>query len=172
MLPCIKQKFQIITKAKINEGILLGHEIRKITRNSFLVKILSGLESAAWRILNAENKNFPRNLKVEYCESLVKELTNVYNYTYMRCNTSLKFLSFTHTSAFCQHTWALLAMRIYNAASRNIIDGETVLGQLEPRTLADHGSALIMDAMQVKYKRKLFNIYFRFTQNLWATEKF
>jgi hypothetical protein len=29
-----------------------------------------------------------------------------------------------------------------------------------------------MDAMQVKYKRKLFNIYFRFTQNLWATEKF
>jgi hypothetical protein len=84
----LQDLFPQLSEAKVNAGIFVGPQIKKIIECDEFAKKLSRKEEAAWNSFVAVVRGFLGNHKAENYEQLVQDL--IKNYSKMGCRMSLK----------------------------------------------------------------------------------
>ncbi|UYV67228.1 hypothetical protein LAZ67_4004435 [Cordylochernes scorpioides] len=90
----LKQKFSIISEAKIKEGIFVGPQIRELQKDGNFQNSLNEVEAAVWNSFRNVCKNFLGSVKVENYRDIVNDL--LLSYKALGCNMSLK-IHFLHS---------------------------------------------------------------------------
>jgi hypothetical protein len=83
-----------LSEAKIKEGIFVGLQIRKLTKDKTLDSILNEVELAIWTAFKDVCSNFLRNNNADNYQEIVERLLQ--SYEAMGCNMSLK-IHFLHS---------------------------------------------------------------------------
>ena len=87
-------KFPVLSKAKLKEGIIVGPQISKLSKDEDFDHTLSGTEKVAWNAFRDVAHNFLWNAKAPNYIELVEHLID--SYKNMGCNMSLK-IHFLHS---------------------------------------------------------------------------
>jgi len=96
-----KQLFLKISAAKINEGIFVGPDIRKLLSDPNFVRKLNSLEKAAWLSVVEVITNFLGNKRSENYREIISNLLTYFQA--LGCNMSLKMhLMHSHLYFFQQ----------------------------------------------------------------------
>ena len=82
------EKFPILSEAKIKEGVFVGPQIHKLSRDDTFDHLLSGNEKKAWKAFQLVATKFLGNYKADNYEQLVANLLK--SYKALACNMSLK----------------------------------------------------------------------------------
>jgi len=84
----LRQKFPLLSDAKIREGVLTGPDIRSLLRNEVSERIIKGDEKTAWNAFREVVTGFLGNRRANNCKILVEELLS--SYQKLWCNMSVK----------------------------------------------------------------------------------
>jgi hypothetical protein len=89
----LRQKFLLLSDAKIREGVFTGPDIRSVLRDEVFERIITGDEQRAWHAFREVVTGFLGNRRADNYKDLVEELLS--SYQKLGCNMSLKihFLS-------------------------------------------------------------------------------
>jgi len=93
-LKFLKEKFPRISEAKIKEGIFVSPQIREVMNDTHFEELLEGSELNAWRCMKRVFQNFLGNHKAPDYAQIVEQMLDAFHV--MKCNMSLKCLSYTH----------------------------------------------------------------------------
>ena len=95
----LRQKFCLLTDAKIREGVFSGPDIRLLLRDEVSERIVTGDKQRAWHAFREVVTGFLGNRRANNYNDLVEEL--LYSYQKQGCNMSMKihFLS-SHLGLF------------------------------------------------------------------------
>jgi len=100
------QKFTKISKAKINEGIFVGPDIRKLFKDEAFVEMLSQKERDAWLAFKSTCENFLGNHKAANYDEIVEDM--LLKYRALGCKMSLKVhMLHSHLDYFPQNLGAV-----------------------------------------------------------------
>ena len=95
----LRQKFSLLSDAKIREGVLTSPDIPSLLRDEVFERIITGEEQRAWHAFREVVTGFVGNRRADNYKDLVEELLS--SYQKLGCNTSVKihFLS-SHVDFF------------------------------------------------------------------------
>jgi hypothetical protein len=83
-----------LNEAKVKEGIFVGSQIRRLTKDKTFNSILNEVELAAWTAFKDDCSNFLGNNEADNYQEIVERLLQ--SYEAMGCNMSLK-IHFLHS---------------------------------------------------------------------------
>ncbi|UYV67101.1 hypothetical protein LAZ67_4003896 [Cordylochernes scorpioides] len=157
---------EVISEAKIKEGIFVGPQIRELQQDGNFQNSLNEVEAAAWNSFRNVCKNFLGSVKVENYRDIVNDLLP--SYKALGCNMSLKihFLH-SHLDFFPDNLGAVSdehGERFHQAISSM---EKRYQGKWSPAMLADDCWALKRDLPQAN---SIFNKYFGFASCLRRNE--
>jgi hypothetical protein len=84
----LAEKFPQLREAKIEEGVFVGHQIRKFFRDDMFNNLLQGDEKKAWDAFHLVSANFLRSIRTENYKELIEDILSLYHK--LGCNMSLK----------------------------------------------------------------------------------
>jgi len=149
----IHNLFPNLSAAKINEGIFVGPDIRKLISDSNFVRKLNKLERSAWISIVDVIRNFLGNRRSEnYKVIIAKLITNLHA---LGCNMSLK-IHFLHSHLdFFQPNLGAVSDEHGERFHQDIKDMEKrYQGTATPNMLADYCWTIARDNQEGTYKRK------------------
>jgi hypothetical protein len=84
----LRQKFPLISEAKIKEGIFIGYQVKQLFQDPNFRNRLNSAEQRAWEVFENVCSNFSENKISENYVEIVEELLS--SYCALGCNMSLK----------------------------------------------------------------------------------
>jgi hypothetical protein len=98
----LRQKFPLLSNAKIREGVFTGPDIRSLLRDKVFERIITGDEQRAWHAFREMFTGFLGNTRADNYKDLTAELLSLYQK--LGCNMSVKihFLG-THLDFFLEN---------------------------------------------------------------------
>jgi len=84
----LRQKFPLLSDAKIREGVFNGPDIRSLLRDEVFERIITGDEQRAWHAFREVVTGFLGNRRADNYKDRVEELLS--SYQKLGCNMSLK----------------------------------------------------------------------------------
>jgi len=96
----LREKFPILSDAKLKEGIFIGPQIRDVIKFD---KLVQSDEKVIWESFKFVVNGFLGNRRAQNYEDLVNNLLQ--SYQKLGCNMSLKYTSFTCIWIFPRELW-------------------------------------------------------------------
>jgi hypothetical protein len=149
----LRTKFPQVSENKINEGVFIGPQIKKIMADTVFEEILSRKERAAWRSLKLVCSNFLGNSRANNYEKLVDKLLSTFRA--MGCNMSLKihFLH-SHLDFFPPNLGAVSDENGERFHQDIKLMEERYQGRWSSAMLSDYCWLLYRETSTAKYKRR------------------
>lgn len=149
----LRQKFLLLSDAKIREGVFTGPDIRSVLRDEVFERIITGDEQRAWHAFREVVTGFLGNRRADNYKDLVEELLS--SYQKLGCNMSLKihFLS-SHLDYFPENCGSVSDEQGERFHQDFAAMEARYKGKWSPAMIADYCWTLIRDSPNSTFNRQ------------------
>ena len=141
----LRQKFPMLSDAKIREGVFTGPDNRSLLRDELFERIITGDEQRAWHAFQEVVTGFLGNRRADDYKYLVKELLS--SYQRLGCNMSMKIHFLSSHLDFCPVNCGSVSDEHGERFHQDIAAMEgRYKGKWSPSMLADYCWTLMRDS--------------------------
>jgi len=149
----LRQKFPLLSNAKIREGVYTGPDIRSLLRDEVLERIITGDEQRAWHVFREVVAGFVGNRRADNYNDLVEELLSPYQKLGFNISVKIRFLS-SHLDFFPENCGSASGEH-GEGFHQDIAEVEgRYNGKWSPSMLADYCWILMRDSSNSTFSRR------------------